>query len=147
MKLKRIPLSHKFNYCLSGVVDALRWLNGKVLLSIVDDRVLSRPKLKASGTFLHLNNARPHLTSDRYDKSGIKRLHHSPYSPDLAPCDFWLFEYLKHWLEGRFLDDDIALEGAVSEILMSMETDMFGRVFSEWKHRLQQCIDQGGDYL
>ena len=26
---------------------------------------------------------------------GIKTVPHSPYSPDLAPCDFWLFPKLK----------------------------------------------------
>jgi hypothetical protein len=44
-------------------------------------------------------------------------------------------------------DDDIAPEGAVSEILMSIDRDMFMRAFAEWKHRLQQHIDKGGDYL
>jgi hypothetical protein len=64
---------------------------GTMLPSIVDNRALSGPKLKASGTCLHLDNARPRLTSDKYDKFGIKRPPHSPYSQDLAPCDFWLF--------------------------------------------------------
>ena len=26
---------------------------------------------------------------------GIKTVPHSPYSPDLAPCDFWLFPKLR----------------------------------------------------
>ena len=26
---------------------------------------------------------------------GIKTVPHSPYCPDLAPCDFWLFPKLK----------------------------------------------------
>ena len=26
---------------------------------------------------------------------GIKTVCHSPYSPDLAPCDFWLFYKLR----------------------------------------------------
>jgi histone-lysine N-methyltransferase SETMAR len=107
---------------------------GTVVLGIVDDKALSRPKWKASETFRHLDNARPHLTSDKSDKFGIKRLPYPPYSPDLAPCDFWPFTYLKHCLEGRFIDDDIALEGAVSEMLMSMEPGMFVKVFAEWKH-------------
>jgi hypothetical protein len=40
-----------------------------VLPSIVDDRALSGQKLKASGTFLHCDKARPHLPSDKYDKA------------------------------------------------------------------------------
>ena len=26
---------------------------------------------------------------------GIKTVPHSPYSPDLAPCDFWLFPKIR----------------------------------------------------
>jgi histone-lysine N-methyltransferase SETMAR len=111
---------------------------GTVLPSIVDDRALSRSKFQASGTLLHLDNARPYLISDKYAKFGIKRLPHPPYSLDLAPCDFWLLGFLKHCLEGGFFDDDIARERAVSEILMSIEPDMFVRAFAGWKHRLQQ---------
>jgi hypothetical protein len=29
---------------------------------------------------------------------------------------------------------------------MAIEPDVFRRVFDEWKRRLQQCIDQEGDY-
>jgi hypothetical protein len=53
---------------------------GTVLPSIVDDRALIFPKPKASGTVLHLDNAQPHLTSDKYDKFGIKKLPHPPDS-------------------------------------------------------------------
>jgi hypothetical protein len=30
---------------------------------------------------------------------------------------------------------------------MLIGPDMFAKVFAEWKHWLQQCIDQGRDYL
>jgi hypothetical protein len=120
---------------------------GAALSIIICDRALSRPKLKASGTFLHFDNARPQVTSDRYDKFGIKGQPHPPCSPDLVSCDFWLFGYLKHYLEGWCSHDDIALEGLVSATLISIEAGMFVRVFAEWGHRLQQCVDQGSDYL
>jgi hypothetical protein len=107
------------------------FFNGTVLPSIFDDRALSRPKLKASGTFLRLDNARPHLASDKYDSFGIKRLLHPPYSSDIAPCDFSLFGYLKHRPKGRFFDHDTVLEGRRLEIQMSMEPDMFVKVFAE----------------
>jgi hypothetical protein len=99
--------------------------------SIVDDRAPSRPKLKASGTFLRRGSARPHLTSENHGKFGINGLPHSPYSQDLAPCDSWPFGYRTHCLEGRFSDDDIALDGGVSDIPMSIGLDMFVRVFAE----------------
>ena len=35
------------------------------------------------------------LVTDYLTKMGIKTVPHPPYSPDLAPCDFWLFTKLK----------------------------------------------------
>jgi hypothetical protein len=87
------------------------------------------------------------LTPEKFAELGIRRLPHPPYSPDLAPCDFWLFGYLKNSLEGRFFDDDMALRAAVTEILVSIEPEVFVSVFNEWKSQLQQCIDRGGDEI
>ena len=35
------------------------------------------------------------LVTDYLTKMGINTVHHPPYSPDLAPCDFWLFPKLR----------------------------------------------------
>ena len=58
-----------------------------------------RPDLWASGqwTLLH-DNARPHtaLSVSRFlTKHNVTVLPHPPYSPDLSPCDFFLFPRLK----------------------------------------------------
>ena len=54
-----------------------------------------RPALFKSGQWhFHQDNAPVHnsiLVTDYLTKMGIKTLPHPPYSPDLAPCDFWLF--------------------------------------------------------
>ena len=39
------------------------------------------------------------LVTDYLTKMGIKTVSHPPYSPDLAPCDFWLFPKLR---SGRY---------------------------------------------
>ena len=35
------------------------------------------------------------LVADYLTKMGIKTVPRPPYSPDLAPCDFWLFPKLR----------------------------------------------------
>ena len=35
------------------------------------------------------------LLTDYFAKMGIKTVPHPPYSPDLAPCDLWLFPKLR----------------------------------------------------
>jgi hypothetical protein len=39
---------------------------GTVLLHVVEDRERTRPKLKPHASFLHLDNAPPHLTTEKY---------------------------------------------------------------------------------
>ena len=57
-----------------------------------------RPALFKSGQWhFHEDNALVHnsiLVTDYLTKMGIKIIPHPPYSPDLAPCDFWLFPKL-----------------------------------------------------
>ena len=63
-----------------------------------------RPALFKSGQWhFHQDNATVHnsiLVTDNLTKMGIKTVPHRPYSPDLAPCDFWLFPKLKEKLRG-----------------------------------------------
>ena len=58
-----------------------------------------RPALFKSGQWYFLwDNAPVHnciLVTDYLTKMGIKTVLHRPYSPDLAPCDFWLFLKLR----------------------------------------------------
>ena len=58
-----------------------------------------RPTLFQSGQWhFQQDNAPVHnsiLVTDYLSKMGIKTVPHPPYSPDLAPCDFWLFPKLR----------------------------------------------------
>jgi histone-lysine N-methyltransferase SETMAR len=108
---------------------------------------LGCPNLKARGTFLHLDNARRHLCNNEFEVLGIKRLPHPPYSPVLAPYDFWRFGYLQQYLKEQSFDNRTALQSDMSKLLMSIEGGIFVRVFTEWKRRLQQCVEQGRYYL
>ena len=63
-----------------------------------------RPALFKSGQWhFHQDNAPVYnsiLVTDYLTKMGIKTVPHRPYSPDLAPSDFWLFPKLKEKLRG-----------------------------------------------
>ena len=58
-----------------------------------------RPALFKSGeSHFHLDNAAVHnsiLVIDYLTKMGTKTVPYPPNSPDLAPCDFWLFPKLR----------------------------------------------------
>ncbi|PNF40120.1 hypothetical protein B7P43_G09982 [Cryptotermes secundus] len=74
-----------------------------------------RPKRKTGGkrvAFLQ-DNAHPHMakTMETLRKLKWNLLTHPPYSPDLAPCDFYLFGKLKSDLQGMwFVDNDAVIQ-------------------------------------
>ncbi|KAI6659604.1 Histone-lysine N-methyltransferase SETMAR-like [Oopsacas minuta] len=62
----------------------------------------------------------------------IGTLPHPPYSPDLAPCDFWLFPKLKDQLRGRRFFSNEELTGALFLAIEEIPKE-------EWK----MCFDTG----
>ncbi|CAF3979524.1 unnamed protein product [Rotaria sordida] len=71
---------------------------------------------KSNGTkgikLLH-DNARPHRHSDIIDYSteeGINIMPYPPYSSDLAPCDYWLNDYIKRNLTDQPNEKSLGLE-------------------------------------
>jgi hypothetical protein len=53
-------------------------------------------------------------------KKSILKFVHPPYSPDLAPCDFWLFPKLKTALKGHSFSDIADIQGHATTILQSI---------------------------
>jgi hypothetical protein len=90
---------------------------------------------------LHIDNALLHLVQSKFDWMGIHRLLHSLCTPDIAPCNFWLFGSLKMKLEGMFFDTPAALLAEIEEILGDINITEWVKVFDEWKDRLKRCID------
>ena len=69
------------------------------------------------------DNARPHktrLVKDTLDSLGVVELQHPPYSPDLSPCDFWLFNNLKLHLSGRDFETNHQLGSAIFQYLKAI---------------------------
>ena len=74
-----------------------------------------RPELtNRKGVVFHHEDARPHaslVTRQKLLELGRDVLSHLPYSPDLAPSDYFLFRFLQNSLNGKNFnnDDDIKL--------------------------------------
>ena len=99
---------------------------------------------------IHADNARPHTAkkvSEFIDSAGLRNAPHPPYSPDLAPSDFYLFGYLKNKMKGESFPSADDLLQRVLQILNNISTDTLKKVFDEWLDRLQRCINAKGDYF
>jgi histone-lysine N-methyltransferase SETMAR len=98
--------------------------------------------------FLHMDNAPSHRstkTSAWLKNSPFIRVQYPPYSPDLAPCDFWLFGMIKSKLQGkRFSSIDQVME-EVNKILAEIKKDKLKAIFDEWKERCKR-VSYDGEY-
>ena len=75
------------------------------------------------------------------------QLRQPPYSPDIAPCDFWMFQKLKMALKGkRFEDIDTIQSNATCE-LKAIPKSAFEDCFKMWKHRWERVVQSNGDYF
>jgi histone-lysine N-methyltransferase SETMAR len=57
---------------------------------------------------VHADNARLHTAkkiTEFFAGNGMKRASHPPYSPDLGPCDFYLFGLIKGALVGASFEE------------------------------------------
>jgi hypothetical protein len=64
-------------------------------------------------------------------KKSIMKLDHPPYSPDLAQCDFWLFQKLKTALKGRRF---FGIQGHATTIQQSIPEEENHKCFELCKH-------------
>lgn len=118
------------------------------VMADLENQVLQRRPIRGlSGVRLHIDNARPHLVDNYLMKKEVIRLPQPPYSPDIAPSDFFLFGYLKMMLEGLAFTDPEECFIQVRRILTEINEETLQRVFDEWIGRLKMVIQREGDYL
>ena len=106
-----------------------------------------RPALLKSGQGLfHLDNAPIYnfiFVTNYFTKIVIKTVPQPPYSPDLAPCDFWLF----HKLRGCLYETIEEMKEAVTKVIDKLPQEDFHGAFEKLLERHSKDIATGGDYF
>ena len=74
---------------------------------------------------------------------GIKTVPQPPYSPDLAPCDFWLFPKLRRCC----YDTTEEMKEAVMKVIDTLIQEDFHGAFQKLLEQHNKCIAAGGDYF
>ena len=78
---------------------------------------------------------------------GIKTVPQPPYSPALAPCDFWLFPKLKEKLRGCRYETIKEMKEAVTKFIEKLTQEYFHGAFQKLLELYNKCIAAGGDYF
>jgi len=93
-----------------------------------------RPQKWVAGAWaLHHDNAPAHTAHSIQEflaSHGIPVVQQPPYSPDMTPCDFWLFPQLKTVMKGKRFEDIDAIKKNATSTLNTIPKDSFKNVSS-----------------
>lgn len=118
--------------CLPEVFNKLRETNSKQRIILHHDNASSHTS---------------HQTSEYLSTQKIEMMGHPPYSPDLAPNDFFLFPKIKDKLRGqRFSSPEDAVEEFKNHVLELSSSD-WQKCFDKWFARMHKCIEHQGEYF
>lgn len=70
-----------------------------------------------------------------------------PRSPDLSPCDFFLWGYLKSRVYSDSPSTIQALQANIEREIAAISPELCKRVFTNMKERLQECAQREGRHL
>jgi hypothetical protein len=101
-----------------------------------------------NGWILHQDSAPSHtalIVREFLACNSVTVMDHPPYSPDLAPCSFFLFPKCKLVLCGQHLEDVATITAELTTLLKGLKEDDFQGCFNQWKRRWDKCIVSEAD--
>ena len=135
--------------CPSGHTVTDQFYKNSLLKEVKEFYNKKRPSKGWSGVHLLHDNAsshkceivKPFLASEK-----VKVLNHPPHSPNLNPCDFFLFPRLKKMLSGNKYTPRSSLGSAIYQCLQQIPKEDLS-AFCNWVKRLQICVSVKGEYF
>ena len=124
---------HYIDYCLKPLINNIK---------------KQRSLCGVQGIKLHCDNQRLFVhkdVSNYLESEGITIIPHPPNSPDLSPCDFWLFDLIKQNLTDQ--NNSELLCRAVSNFMNSLDKEEYRKAFNKWIYRMHLCMNNDGDYF
>jgi len=110
----------------------------KVLKRLCNSVWKKQPEMLINGDWiLHHDNAPADtaLSVQQFlAKNNMTVIPHPPYSPNLAPCDFFLFPRMKGQMKGKCFADVTKVKKKTLEVLNNISTEECQNVFSSGKN-------------
>ena len=107
-----------------------------------------RPRTGVTNMKILFDNARPHVHADVNNflmEHRMIKIDHPPYSPDLAPCDFWLFDLVKRQLGSHKTTRGLKMQ--ITKILNSIPKEEYLKTFEKYLEQMELCIESEGEYF
>ena len=108
------------------------------------------PFWEAHAWTLHRDDTPDHtaLSIGQFFERNIAILEYPPpYSPDLAPCDFFLFPKIKSILKRTHFSDIDSIRMAATTELKKIPENAFQECIESWKRRMHKCFKVEENYF
>lgn len=129
-------------------------INGEYYASLLDqlnkEIKTKRPHLAKKKILFHHDNAPAHssaIATAKLVELRYEVLPHPPYSPDLAPSDYYLFPNMKIWLGGQRFSTNSEVISETKAYFEDLGKDYYKEGIKKLQHRLTKCIALKGDYV
>jgi hypothetical protein len=99
---------------------------------------------------VHWNYTPSHTTKvtvAKVNELGMNLMPHSPYSPNIAPSDFFVFGYLKHKLQRCPYDSADEIVSAIRDLMENLEKSLLHRAFDERISSFHLIVEIDGEDL
>ena len=132
----------------SGHTVTGRFYKNSVLKKVEEFYKLKRPSKGWSGVhLLHDNAHKCEVVKSFLASEKVEVLNHPPFSPDLRPCDFFLFPRNKKMLPGIKYTSKSSLGSTIYQCLQQIPKEDYLSAFRDWVKRLQKCVLVKGEYF
>jgi len=117
----------------------------KTVLQCLQDAVHRHclQKWRSRNWILHHDNAPAHravTTNEFLAKHNLLSLPHPPYSPDLAPCNFFFFLQLIKTMKGHRFDDIEEIQTNMTRQMRAITKIDYQSCFCQWQESWNKCI-------
>lgn len=83
----------------------------------------------------------------KLEQLGYELVQHPPYSPDLAPSDYYLFPNLKRMLQGTRFHSNSEVETQTTAYFEGLPKSFYETGIKMLEKRWNRCIELKGDYV
>ena len=108
------------------------------------------PRMGVRGLLLHHDNASAHtaaVTLDFLAASDVQLVTHPPYSPDVAPCDWFLFPSVKRQLKGKQFQNAEDARAFIEGVILDIPQSTWSGVIDSWFKRMAKCVQAEGFFF
>ena len=123
----------------------------EVLRRLCESFRRKRPEKWRDGDWILYHDNAPahtsHLVQQFLAKYGTAQLRQPPYSPHLAPCDFFLFPRLKKVLKGHRFEATEDIKRNSTKGLLEVPKEEFAKCFQQWQKCSAKCVAAEGNYV